>query len=196
MLMMLEVYDLGWMDGWNAEHKSNKYAREWLCSCAPCLLPPWQDCCVVCWTPCLAGLLCGVLNWGWGLWGTTDSDGMEGQTENSCCTLVMLVFDATMTGLGAITLRGWLILVLRDRVLHKGWGFSRFCGRGCDDGEGDHHCGHIHKNTHDCEKCDWMTGKPAGQNFHENRAKFDQKSPFNLSLVRASGDRDPLASLC
>ena len=32
MLMMLEVYDLGWMDGWNAEHKSNKYAREWLCS--------------------------------------------------------------------------------------------------------------------------------------------------------------------
>ena len=31
--------------------------------------------------PCLAGLLCGVLNWGWGLWGTTDSDGMEGQAE-------------------------------------------------------------------------------------------------------------------
>ena len=39
-----------------------------------------------------------------------------------------------------------------------------------------------------CEKCDWMTGKQAGQNFHENRAKFDQKSPFNI--VRASGDRD------
>ena len=33
-----------------------------------------------------------------------------------------------------------------------------------------------------------MTGKPAGQHFHENRAKFDQKSPFNLA--RASGDRD------
>ena len=30
--MMLDVYDIGWMDGWTAEHKSNKYAREWLCS--------------------------------------------------------------------------------------------------------------------------------------------------------------------
>ena len=39
-----------------------------------------------------------------------------------------------------------------------------------------------------CEKCDWMTGKQAGQHFHENRAKFDQKSPFNI--VRASGDCD------
>ena len=29
---MLDVYDIGWMDGWTAEHKSNKYAREWLCS--------------------------------------------------------------------------------------------------------------------------------------------------------------------
>ena len=45
--------------------------------------------------------------------------------------------------------------------------------------------------TH-CEKCDWMTGKQAGQNFHENRAKFDQKSPFNI--VRASGDRDSACS--
>ena len=32
-----------------------------------------------------------------------------------------------------------------------------------------------------------MTGMQAGQNFHENRAKFDQKSPFNI--VHAPGDR-------
>ena len=37
-----------------------------------------------------------------------------------------------------------------------------------------------------------MTGKSAGQNFHENRAKFDQKSSFNRSARRAS--RIPLAS--
>ena len=43
-----------------------------------------------------------------------------------------------------------------------------------------------------CEKCDWMTGKSAGQNFHENRAKFDQKSSFNRSARRASAI--PLAS--
>ena len=42
------------------------------------------------------------------------------------------------------------------------------------------------------EKCDWMTGKSAGQNFHENRAKFDQKSSFNRSARRASAI--PLAS--
>ena len=37
-----------------------------------------------------------------------------------------------------------------------------------------------------------MTGKSAGQNFHENRAKFDQKSSFNRSARRASAI--PLAS--
>ena len=50
-----------------------------------------------------------------------------------------------------------------------------------------------------CEKCDWMTGKSAGQNFHENRAKFDQKSSFNrsarwASAIRlASGREQPLS---
>ena len=37
-----------------------------------------------------------------------------------------------------------------------------------------------------------MTGKSAGQNFHENRAKFDQKSSFNRYARRASAI--PLAS--
>ena len=40
-----------------------------------------------------------------------------------------------------------------------------------------------------CEKCDWMTDKSAGQNFHENRAKFDQKS-YVIQPVRAKGERD------
>ena len=31
-----------------------------------------------------------------------------------------------------------------------------------------------------------MTGKSAGQNFHENRAEFDQKSSFHRSARRAS----------
>ena len=61
MLMMLEVYDLGWMDGMLNTRAISMQGSD----CAP-----W-----------LAGLLCGVLNWGWGLWGT-DSDGMEGQAEN------------------------------------------------------------------------------------------------------------------
>ena len=37
-----------------------------------------------------------------------------------------------------------------------------------------------------CEKCDWMTGTSAGQNFHENRGKFHQKSSFNRSARWAS----------
>ena len=47
-------------------------------------------------------------------------------------------------------------------------------------------------NSFHCEKCDWTTGKSAGQNFHENRAKFDQKSSFKRYARRASAI--PLAS--
>ena len=46
MLMMLEVYDLGWMDGMLNTRAISMQGSD----CAPCLLPAWQVCCVVCCT--------------------------------------------------------------------------------------------------------------------------------------------------
>ena len=62
LLILHNTYDVGLIDGWNAEHKSNKY-----------LSMQGSDC-----APCLAGLLCGVLHWGWWLW-SGDSEGREGR---------------------------------------------------------------------------------------------------------------------
>ena len=44
--------------------------------------------------PCLAGLLCGVLHWGWGL-GSGDSDGMEGRQRMSFSQTFSLALQST-----------------------------------------------------------------------------------------------------
>ena len=106
--------------------------------------------------------------------------------------VAFLVFDTAMTGLGAITLHGWLIL--RDRVLHNGWGFFTFLWawlwrwwRWPP----------LWSHPQIREKCDWISGWPASQ-----QAKIFMKIELNSIKNRLSTSSArraiaiPLASLC
>ena len=87
-----------------------------------------------------------------------------------CCTLSHVVKQKMTIALSSACVWG-------DSVQLIEWdGCSRLSWQRADAAQRSCHC----------EKCDWMTGKSAGQNFHENRAKFDQKSSFNRSARRAS----------